>query len=338
MNTRSGSSGRRFRRAPAQTWEFRRRAFTSPLLTLLLCFALLAGCVADDRASGSDGQTADRSESEGRATPESTGSSAAAASAKNAFSAGHRVGVVFGIDPHDPSFDPRDYADDDVLILDLQSFRADQVAALRAVGVGTIYGYVSLGSLESYRPYAQRFQNLTFAPYENWPDERWIDVTDASWQRFITTKLAPRLIALGADGFFVDNADVYAQRSDDAVYRALLAMIRAMRASGRPVMINGGAAFVERMQSEGLGGEIDALAQEELLTRIVDYEAERFERQDPSQTRIAETRLERARREGAAVLLIEYSADTDVTAEVARYARRKGFASCVSSSVDLRGD
>lgn len=103
-------------------------------------------------------------------------------------------------------------------------------------------------------------------------------------------------------------------------------------------MINGGAAFVERMQSEGLGGEIDALAQEELLTRIVDYEAERFERQDPSQTRIAETRLERARREGAAVLLIEYSEDTDVTAEVVRYARRKGFASCVSSSVDLRGD
>lgn len=305
---------------------------------ILLCFALLAGCVADDRASGSGRRVGDRSESEDRATPESAGASATAASARNAFSAGHRVGVVPGIDPHDPSFDPRDYADYDVLILDLQSFRADQVAALRAVGVDTIYGYVSLGSLESYRPYAQRFRSLTFAPYENWPDERWIDVTDASWQRFITTELEPRLTALGTDGFFVDNADVYAQRPDDAVYRALLAMIRAMRASGRPVMSNGGAAFVERMQSEGLGGEIDALAQEELVTRIVDYEAERFERQDPSETRIAEKRLERARREGAAVLLIEYSTDTDVAAEVARYADGKGFVSCVSSSVDLRGD
>ncbi|MDD7553686.1 endo alpha-1,4 polygalactosaminidase [Schaalia hyovaginalis] len=338
MNTRSGSRDRRFRRAPARLREINHRASASPLLALVLCFTLLAGCVADDRASSPGGPAVDRSESEDPTTPESAGSLASAPSARNAFSAGHRVGVLLGIDPHDPSFDPRDYADNDVLILDLQSFRADQVAALRAVGVDTIYGYVSIGSLESYRPYAQRFQNLTFAPYENWPDERWIDVTNASWQRFITTELAPRLIALGADGFFVDNADVYAQRSDDAVYQALLAMIRAMRASGRPVMINGGAAFVERMQSEGLGAEIDALAQEELLTRIVDYEAERFERQSPPETRITENRLERARREGAAVLLIEYSEDADLAAEVARYARGKGFASCVSSSVDLRGD
>ena len=62
------------------------------------------------------------------------------------------------------------------VVIEPNTFTAEQITALQAEGK-TVYGYLNLGSLENYRPYYERFTSLTLAPYENWPEEHWVDVS-----------------------------------------------------------------------------------------------------------------------------------------------------------------
>ena len=107
------------------------------------------------------------------------------------------------------------------LILDLQNFSKVEVSALHHAGVKKIYSYLDVGSLETYRPYFTRFQKLVRAPYENWEEEYWIDVSNISWQDFLVKELASDLVQKGADGFFLDNTDVYAQEETPQTYEGL---------------------------------------------------------------------------------------------------------------------
>lgn len=64
-----------------------------------------------------------------------------------------------------------------------------------------MYGCLNIGAVEEYREYYGRFERLTLGVYEDWPDERWVDVSDAEWQTFLIQELAPKYAALGLDGF-----------------------------------------------------------------------------------------------------------------------------------------
>ena len=65
-----------------------------------------------------------------------------------------------------------------------------------------VYAYLSIGSLETYRSYYEDYKDLCFYDYENWPDEKWVDVSDVSWQEHISSE-ADRFLTLGFDFFNV---------------------------------------------------------------------------------------------------------------------------------------
>ena len=133
------------------------------------------------------------------------------------------------------------------LILDLQNFSKEQVSALHHAGVKKIYSYLDVGSLETYRPYFTRFQKLVRAPYENWEEEYWVDVSNISWQDFLVKELASDLVQKGADGFFLDNTDVYAQEETPQTYEGLVRILEGLGDYHLPVIVNGGSRITSRI-------------------------------------------------------------------------------------------
>ena len=94
----------------------------------------------------------------------------------------------------------------DVLVIDGEYFTAEDVAYLKNRGVKTIYSYLNIGSIESFRDCYEEYSEYTLGEYENWPDEKWIDVSQEEWRNYIISK-GNELSDKGFDGFFVDNVD-----------------------------------------------------------------------------------------------------------------------------------
>ena len=189
------------------------------------------------------------------------------------------------------------------VVIEPSAFTAEQIQALHAAGK-TVYGYLNLGSLESYRPYYERFANLTLAPYENWTEERWVDVSSPVWQRFVVDELGAQYVSLGLDGFFLDNCDVYALYPRENIFNGLTTMLRG-------------------------------LSQESVFTKI-DFSKKRYTTQD------AETRayyldyLARAKEAGLKVYLIEYRPTAKLAAEIQDYCEKNGFVVYLAYEKELR--
>lgn len=66
----------------------------------------------------------------------------------------------------------------------------------------------NIGSIENFRSYYKTYEHLAIGDYENWEEEKWVNVADKDWQEFMDT-LAGKLKKKGVDGFFIDNCDVY---------------------------------------------------------------------------------------------------------------------------------
>ena len=94
-----------------------------------------------------------------------------------------------------------------IIVLDAQGFEREDIMALKKTG-HTVYSYINLGSVENWRDYYNDYADITFADYEDWDDERWVNSAETKWQTF-QYDLAKDLIGKGIDGFFVDNIDVY---------------------------------------------------------------------------------------------------------------------------------
>lgn len=224
----------------------------------------------------------------------------------------------------------------DTLVVDAEELSADELAALHAQGNKTVYSYLNIGSVEAYRGCWQTFSEKTLGPYENWPDERWMDVSDPAWAVFLRTAAA-RLAEKGADGFFLDNADVYDYSRTPAVYSGLLDILRELHGLGKPLILNGGGSFVREALARGeLTGLVQGVAQESVFTAV------RFPdgvcaAQDADVTAEHTDYLALCRQSGFTVRLIEYAPSARLRRQIDAYCRKNGFAwySAPSAALDL---
>lgn len=222
------------------------------------------------------------------------------------------------------------------IVVDGLSFSAETIRALKARGQ-FVYSYISVGALETYRDYFARFEVLKLARYENWPNEYWVDVSDLGWGVFVVDELAKSLAEKGVDGFFLDNFDVYALYPGERTAQGLTRILTGLKAYDLPILINGGDDFVEWLIDEGQGGLISGVNQEGVFSRIEDYERDLFEAQPLADRAYFTDYLERARRAGLVVYLLEYTTDPALIREIQRYCRDNGFGVYISSSVALDG-
>jgi cysteinyl-tRNA synthetase len=105
------------------------------------------------------------------------------------------------------------------------NFTRAQVIQLKAGGRNKVLSYLNLGSMESDRTYwthvpagfmsGRDNKAAHLGLYGGYPSETWMNLGNAEYQHLILDYVAPRLVAQGADGFYLDNLELVEHRLDD---------------------------------------------------------------------------------------------------------------------------
>lgn len=65
----------------------------------------------------------------------------------------------------------------DVLVIDAELLTAENIDVIHQNGNNEIYSYLNIGSVEDFRSYYEEFLPFTIGEYEDWDNEKWIDVS-----------------------------------------------------------------------------------------------------------------------------------------------------------------
>ena len=240
-------------------------------------------------------------------------------------------GVFLGLDHSDGLSKLYNYK---LVVIDLQEFSKNDVDKLHAKGI-KVYSYLNVGSVEEYRSYYKKFKNLYLGVYENWEDERWVDVSNKSFQSFIINELEPLLRSKGADGYFIDNCDVYAENKRDSIYSGLKTILSNVHSHGLPMLINGGDEFVSKAISDGSYSSLfDGVNQEEVFT-LINFSNKTYSNQSSGETKRYKEYLAKVKSKNLKVYLLEYGASSNKEKEIAAYCQANGFSYYNSKSYDL---
>lgn len=300
------------------------------LLILLMTILLIDGCRR--REDDSDTETAE-------VTTETTGTSDKS-DTSGTFEKSY--GVFIGVDEY--SFHIEDFDGYDLVIIDAQELREEQLRQLHASG-HTVYSYLNVGSLEKSRDYYQDLKHLCLDRYDNWPDEYWVNVTDDLWAE-VAGKILPAMIKEhdpDIDGLFLDNLDVYAHLQEEKKYESiaknaydsLAAILEAYRDQGLPVIVNGADEFVTRLIDENRQDLIRGVNQETVFTRIINYNRDWFGAAGKEQKKFYTAYLERCSGAGLDVFLVEYTKDEKLAKEIRDYCTENGYRFYISEHVNL---
>ena len=206
----------------------------------------------------------------------------------------------------------------------------------------TVYAYINVGALEQYNPDYKKFQKFALAPYENWEDEEWVDVSQTAWQDYITEDLAKKLAKSGFDGFFLDNFDVYDRFPTEDCYRGLTIILQNLQKYKKVILLNGGDRFVQRIieekeksgkaekskenaqKSRGAKYLFQGVNQEEVFTSY-DFSENKAEKQEKDATNYYKDYLKKVQSAGLSVYITEYEADETLSKEIEEYCKKNHF-------------
>jgi polysaccharide biosynthesis protein PelA len=90
-----------------------------------------------------------------------------------------------------------------------------------------LLGYLSLGEIESHRPYfeAAKAEGVLLRENPAWPGSFSVDFRNPRWRRRVMQDLVPAILASGFNGIFLDTLDDAAalERADPQEYRGMIA-------------------------------------------------------------------------------------------------------------------
>ena len=225
--------------------------------------------------------------------------------------------------------------------LELDEFTDTNINRLSSKGI-QFFAYLNVGSLETYRDYYEEYESLTFKDYDNWPDERWIDVSNESWQNFVVNTLARSFKERNAFGVYLDNVDVYTIAKEEekdftAFAIGLKNIIKGVSELGLKVMINGGSEFLDDMNdsNDSIFDSIWAYHQEEVFSLITDYEHNGFGRQTDEDKDYYQEIASMMKKRNKEVFLLEYTINTDLKKEIISYCNSHSYHYYIATNVDL---
>ena len=225
----------------------------------------------------------------------------------------------------------------ETVVIDAQNFSSDEIKQFREAGHKVI-SYINIGSLESFRDYYDEYSDLALGTYEHWEEEVWIDVSSSRWQDFIVYNMIASLLEKGIDGFFVDNCDVYYNFPKPEILNGLSIMLKAMVATGKDVIINGGDCYLDAYCASGGSWNevITGINQETVFSKIL-WDSEKFGTASAEDREYFSDYIERYSKLGADIYLLEYTTDKKLINQIDSYCKSNGFRYYVSDSVELDG-
>jgi cysteinyl-tRNA synthetase len=176
------------------------------------------------------------------------------------------------------------------------NFTPSQIATLRSGGQNRVISYLNLGSCETFRTYwttapsplvsCNANSAAKIGPYDGYPDETWMNVGNADYQQLILEHVAPRLVAQGVDGFFLDNLEIVEHGTattngpcDAACAQGGLDLVRKLREKFPDLLIVMQNATSDVTRTGTTGGLafpslLDGISHEEVYAPAYDTQAE----------------------------------------------------------------
>lgn len=239
-------------------------------------------------------------------------------------------GVFISLD----SSDMDEISEYETVVIDAQFFTQKDIASLKKQGC-TVYSYINVGSVENFRDYYDSYSDLTLGTYENWDEERWVDVSSDRWKKFMAT-LADELSDKGIDGFFVDNCDVYYVYPTDDIFEGLTGILENLMQYDKPVIINGGDTYVIKyMEIYGSPERIMTGVNQESVWSRINFDTGEFFAQTEDDREYFREYIETCDRCGLDVYLIEYTTDSGLKDKIKKYCDDHGFRYFISDSIEL---
>ncbi|CAB3778662.1 endo alpha-1,4 polygalactosaminidase [Pararobbsia alpina] len=188
-----------------------------------------------------------------------------------------------------------------VMDLDLDpgigNFTPADVAALKANGQNVVLSYLNVGSCENFRTYWSKVPAgfvscmantaAQAGTYQGYRNETWMNLSNPDYQHLIVDYVAPRLVAQGTDGFYLDNMEIVEHGTattngpcDAACAQGGLDLVRLLRAKypSLVIVMQNATSDVTRLGRTGgvaFASLLDGIAHEEVYAPSYDASAER---------------------------------------------------------------
>ena len=134
------------------------------------------------------------------------------------------------------------YAGFDLVVVDGESSGAEAVAAIRRNSNGLVLAYLDVGTIEDYRGWYKAAKPYRLDYWGDW-GEWYANVNAAGFRSLMLKRVAPKMLAKGFDGLFLDNTDM--TETHPAQKRGMRALVaglsRLLRARGKLLMAQNGA-------------------------------------------------------------------------------------------------
>lgn len=222
----------------------------------------------------------------------------------------------------------------DLIVIDAQYFTKSDIELLHQNGT-KVYTYLNIGSIENFREYYTTYEKLTIGRYEHWDEEKWVDVADPDWQKFME-QLSQELFEKGVDGFFIDNCDVYYYAPRESIFEGLTAILQNIMTFDKAVIINGGDTYVtEYSERYGAIDHIMTGVNQESVWSAIDFDKGTFYEQTKETRDYYCNYLEACQADGMDVYLLEYTTDKKLIQKIKKYCNEHDFHFYVSNSLEL---
>lgn len=220
----------------------------------------------------------------------------------------------------------RDLSRYDLVVVD-GATPAIRVAQLKRQGA-VVLAYLSVGTIESTRWWYREASPYRLDLWGDW-GEWYADTSKSAYRDLIATRVAPRILAKGVDGLFLDNVDMIETHPAQAT-----GMVALVRALGRRVHGDGRLLFTQNGQ-EIIGPMLPVIDgwNREDVTATFDFATGRYRSVSVADTRYATAAIRRMRAAGTVVTTTDYMLAVNLAAR-----RRAVAVACRNGALPFTSD
>jgi endo-alpha-1,4-polygalactosaminidase (GH114 family) len=216
----------------------------------------------------------------------------------------------------------------DLVVVDGEDASAADVVKLKARSA-IVLGYLSVGSVESWRSWFPLLKEHRLEPLGDWDGERYADVSNAELRDALADTIAPSLLRKGFDGLFLDLVDMTEDHpaQADGMYDVVSRIAARVHGAGGLLMAQNGDGVISRYLPL-----LDAWNRED-PTGTYDFAHERYVLNDPAGRRLARAALSKVQAAGLVTTTTDYFATP-----AGRDQRRAIHLSCSVGAIPTIGD
>jgi uncharacterized protein (TIGR01370 family) len=208
------------------------------------------------------------------------------------------------------------YDDFDLVVVDGQASSA-KVDAIQAGGADVL-GYLTVGTIESYRPWYGELKRYRLSAWQDWKDEWFADTSRAGYRRKVMDVAEERILSQGFDGLFLDNVDMVEVKRHKAQREGMGILVGELDAlvdaSGRLLFAqNGAPGVLDGYPGQGVDPLIDHLDgwNREDVTWTYDFDRRRYVKNSNAEREAALDELQEIGDEGLTTTATDYVDFTD---------------------------